>query len=320
MKNGPRDKTSDADFMRLFNELGASRTAKRLGIGERPVYQRRARLEARYGRQIKSPDATRRATRHAEPHPGRINIEVRNGIVLIASDGHYWPGPATTAHRSFVKFCKDWKPSVVIMNGDAFDGATISRHPPIGWEENPTVEQEIEAVKERLGEIEAATFKTRKVWPLGNHDARFETRLATVAPEYARLNGFHLRDHFPHWEPCWSVWLNDDVVVKHRLRSGVHATHNNTVNSGKTMVTGHLHSLKVTPFSDYADRPRWGIDCGCLADPNGRQFLDYSEDAPRNHRAGFVFLKFKDGKLLWPEVVHVFDKDHVEFRGELLKV
>ena len=110
------------------------------------------------------------------------------------------------------------------------------------------------------------------VWTLGNHDGRFETRLATVAREYAELHGVSLKDHFPAWGACWAAWINNDVVVKHRYKGGVHATHNNTMWAGKTIVTGHLHSAKVTPFDDY-DGTRYGVDCGCLADPYGDQFL-----------------------------------------------
>jgi hypothetical protein len=211
----------------------------------------------------------------------------------------------------------------VIMNGDVFDGASISRHPPIGWETRPTVAQEIEACRDRLHEIEQAVPRSCALsWPLGNHDSRFETRIATVAPELAMVKGVHLKDHFgTRWEPCWSTWLNGgDVVVKHRFKNGIHATHNATMWAGRTIVTGHLHSLKVTPFSDYSDRPRWGVDCGTLSDPNGPQFVHYSEDNPKNHRSGFIVLTFKGGSLLWPEIVHVFRDDCVEWRGDLVYV
>jgi hypothetical protein len=276
-------------------------------------------LETKIGRQIRAP---LRTTRLGSDHPGRICFDVKDGIVLVGGDGHYWNGPASTAHRAFVKFCKKFRRDLkaVVMNGDAFDGATISRHPPIGWENRPSVVDELEAVKERLGEIVAAAPTARKIWPLGNHDARFETRLAMVAPEYARVYGFHLKDHVPDWESCWSCWINDDVVIKHRgPKGGVHATHNNTIAAGKTMVTNHLHSLKVTPYDDY-NGTRFGVDTGTLADPNGPQFLDYSEDNPKNHRSGFAVLTFRRGVLMWPEIVAVFDKDHVQFRGELIKV
>ncbi len=308
---------SDGDFINILRQYGAAETARRLGVNERNVYARRVSLEKKYGHQIKGPAYNNSNTRFAEEKPGRINLEVKNGTVLVGGDGHYWPGKASTAHRAFVKFCKDLKPAAVIMNGDAFDGAGISRHPPIGWENHPTVVEELEAVQTRLSEIEQA-FKTRRIWTLGNHDARFETRLATVAREYACVHGFHLKDHFPQWEACWSVWINGHTVVKHRYGGGAHAPHNNTQKSGLTMVTNHLHAAKVTPYSDYTGT-RYGVDTGCLADPDGAQFLDYSEDNPRNHRSGFAVLTFRDGKLMLPELALVWDRDTVEFRGELIR-
>jgi hypothetical protein len=155
---------------------------------------------------------------------------------------------------------------------------------------------------------------------LGNHDARYESRLAAVAPEYREVKGVHLKDHFPEWLPCWRVDVNDDVVIKHRMRSGVHATYNNTVNAGKTVVTGHLHSLRVTPFTDYRDSARFGVDCGTLADTDGPQFNDYLEAGPVNWRSGFVVMTFREGRLMWPEVVARVDEEHVQFRGAVIPV
>jgi hypothetical protein len=132
------------------------------------------------------------------------------------------------------------------------------------------------------------------------------------------MKGIHLRDHFPNWEPGWSCWVND-VVVKHRFKGGIHATHNNAVTSGKHMVTGHLHSAKVTPWTDY-NGTRYGVDTGCLADPDHRAFVDYTEDNPKNWRSAFALLTFHKGRLLMPELVQVFDDKHVEFRGEVIKV
>ena len=239
--------------------------------------------------------------------------------MLIGSDSHYWPGIITTAHRAFVKFCRDIKPAIIIKNGDELDFPGISRHAAIGWEERPQVVDEIECAKERLAEIEDASKNSRLYWPLGNHDARFETRLASVAPEYAKVNGVHLKDHFPRWKPCWSVWLNDDTVVKHRFKGGIHATHNNTLWSGKNIITGHLHSLKVTPFNDY-NGIRWGVDSGTMAEPYGPQFENYTEESPLNWRSGFIVLTFHKGKLLWPEIVYVRGDGEIDFRGKVEKV
>lgn len=317
----PRAKLDDQSFIRMFEEHGANYIARNIGVTERNVYDRRSRLEGKIGRQIQAPNLHNRSntlTRSSIKHPGRIEITVKNGTVLVGSDCHYWPGEPSAAHRAFVKFCKQFKPEAVILNGDVIDAATVSRHPPIGWEKQPTVQEEIEVAQERLHEVEMAAGKARKLWPLGNHDGRFETRLATVAPEYARVHGVHLRDHFPLWEPCWSVFINDNVVVKHRFKGGIHATHNNTMWSGRTMITGHLHSAKVTPLTDY-NGTRYGVDTGCIADPSDRAFLDYTEDNPKNWRAAFCLLTFRDGRLMMPELVLVIDQDRVEFRGEAIK-
>lgn len=306
---------SDDEFIALFETLGPIGAARELKVVDRAIFSRRRNIETRLGRTLQTP--TQRESSPA--HSARLDAHVWDGTVIVGSDAHYWPGRVTTAHRAFVKFCKDLQPNLIVMNGDVFDGASVSRHSPIGWETRPTVIEEIDACKERLGEIEAACTAAQKVWTLGNHDSRFETRLATVAPEYAKVAGVHLKDHFPLWQPSWSIWVNKEVVIKHRYKGGVHATHNNTLNAGKTMVTGHLHSLKVTPYADYNGN-RFGVDTGTLAEPYGPQFLDYCEDGPLNWRSGFVVLTFVAGRLMWPEVVHVIEDGKVEFRGTVIGV
>lgn len=312
---------SDKDFIAAFREFGPLELARRLKQHKRSVYQRRRNIEARHKISLLGPyhPAQSLAVRPAE-HPHRISLNIKDGEVLIASDAHYWPGDPSLMHKAFVKFCKERKPKAVIMNGDVIDAATISRHPPIGWETRPSVRDEIETAQERLHEIEAVVKRsTPLIWTLGNHDGRFETRLATVAPEFARVHGVHLQDHFPAWKPCWSVWINDSVVIKHRLKGGDHAPFNNAVRSGKSMVTGHLHSAKVIPYTDY-NGDRYGVDTGCLADPSHKAFVDYTEDAPLNWRSAFCLLTFEGGKLLYPELVIKFDASHFQFRGKLFRI
>ncbi len=248
----------------------------------------------------------------------RFSTNIENGIVLVGSDAHYWPGHITTAHRAFVKFCKELQPVLTVMNGDIFDGATVSRHARIGWENRPTVKQELETVQERLAEIQDASGSALRAFPLGNHDARFESRVANELPEFQGVSGFHLKDHLPEWTPCWGVWINNNCVIKHRWKGGIHATYNNTLQSGVTLVTGHLHSLKVYPYTDYLGT-RYGVDTGTLAEPYGPQFKDYTEDNPRSWRSGFAVLTFHKGKLLWPEVVSVVGGS-VDFRGKMVEV
>ena len=320
-------KSTESDFIHLVTTYGITEAAKRIGVSKRQAISRRNRLERKIGRPIDRADKTPQLVRRmvaAVPTPGahRYMLECWDGLVFVGSDAHYWPNIVTTAHRAFVYMIGKLKPRAVIMNGDVFDGAGISRHASIGWEQKPSVVQEIEACTERLGEIEKAAKNAKLIWTLGNHDARFETRLATVAPEYARVHGVHLKDHFPRWHNAWTCRINGNVEVKHRWKGGEHATSNNTKMAGLSMITGHLHSLKVTPWTDY-NGTRFGVDTGTLAGPSEYpQFVNYTEAGPTNWRSGFIVLTFKDGRLLWPEPVHVLDEERgaVEFRGEVYAV
>lgn len=317
----PKAKVPSNGFMEEFAKIGARAMADKYGVLERTIYRRRRELEKSRGEIVSAP--TRGGhVQELDRHPAAVNLSIRDGIVLVGSDAHFWPGIHSTAFRAFVKFCQDMQPVAVIMNGDAYDGARVSRWPDGSWQDasaKPSVVQELTATQDALSEIEKATPKARHIFPLGNHDARFEMRLLQQAPEYADVHGVKLKDHLPDWEPCWATFINKDVVVKHRLKGGIHATHNNTVNSGRTVITGHLHSLKVTPFSDY-NGTRWGVDSGTLADPYGPQFANYTELGPLNWRSGFVVLTFHKGQLLWPETVFVRGPNEYEFRGKVYTV
>ena len=248
-----------------------------------------------------------------------IHVKVKNGVVLVASDAHYWER-VTCAHRAFVHCCDDLKPKIVILNGDVFDGPTVSRFSRLGWiEKPPTVAQELEYCKKRLSEIIEASPGAKHLWLLGNHDLRFESALAAAAPQYEGVKGMTLKDHFPDWTPAWAAQINKNTIVKHRWKSGLHAAHNNTKNSGLHMVTSHLHSASVQPWTDLTGT-RYGVDTGMLADIGDGNSVHYTENNPVNWRSGFAVLTYHKKQLLMPELVQKWDEAHVQFRGELIEV
>ena len=319
-------KVSRAEFIEAWSRYGsASKVAQFFKIDERAVHRRRRRIEAKFNQPLVSHHENSKAYAHVQPIQtsiNRIELGVLDQTIIVFSDAHFWPGEYTTAYKGLLWAIKELKPHAVISNGDAFDGATISRHPPLGWAHTPSVIEELKAVQTRLGEIEetakAARHNCKTLFVWGNHDTRFANKLVSQAPQYREVHGFKLQDHLPAWEFGWSVWPTPQCVIKHRYKNGVHATHNNTVNAGVSIVTGHLHSLKVMPFADFNGN-RYGVDTGTLAEPYGAQF-DYGEGNPLNHRSGFAVLTFRDGKLLWPELVHKWADGQVEFRGQIINV
>lgn len=318
-------RTTTDDFIRVWHDTGGRPTevTKLLGYASiQSCSKRRREVEMERGITLaaSSVHSSRNAAVRRTHGERRIEIDLPDGVIVIGSDAHVWPGPLTTAQRGFLHILHKLKPDLTILNGDVFDGAKISRHPAGIWDQQsrPNVKAELEACQAFVGSVEQASPGSQRIWTWGNHDARIEYTLAALVPEYEGVPGFALKDHFPSWQFCMAVFVNDDLVIKHRLANGIHAVYNNAVKSGRSMVTGHLHSLKVTPWTDY-NGTRYGVDSGTLADPTSQQF-DYSEEAPASHRAGFVVLTIRDGKMLMPELCQVWDENSVEFRGSVISV
>lgn len=329
-------KVSDEQFIATWHELQSPlAVSKYLNLDVRNVYRRRNALMAK-GFNLETTNLTGKTIKIEQEalkqkveerlrqvrHSVRRGTTLEKGKIVVFSDAHFYPDQETTAYRALLEYIKEYKPEIIIANGDVFDGASISRHPRIGWDTKPSVKEELEAVKEYMGGIESASrFKSNLIWTLGNHDARFETFLAANAPQYEGVQGFTLKDHFPLWQPCWSYWINDHTVIKHRWKGGFNAGRANSLNAGTNIVTGHTHVLAVQPVTDY-NGTRYGVQTGTLADPNGDQFSDYTEDNPKDWRSGFAVLTFDRGQLLMPELVQVWDeeKGEVQFRGKIFNV
>jgi UDP-2,3-diacylglucosamine pyrophosphatase LpxH len=282
---------------------------------ERSVYDRRARGFPHL-----------LAPRNAgKEYPGRVRLDVQNGEVLVGSDFHLWPGEPSTCLRAFKKIIRDMQPVAIILNGDVLDFPRISRHPQ-NWESAPDPKEEIECAQDHLNDMEQAAKRgTKKIWPIGNHDIRFESMFANSTPQMRGVKGVHLADHFPNWQKAMSCLVNDGVqggttMIKHRPKgSGVGATRATVLNGGISTVNGHLHRQNVQAISDYNEYDRYGVDTGCVADKEHRAFT-YTEDAPLDWRSGFALLTYRNGRLMYPELFTKWDDKHVQFRGALIRV
>ncbi len=263
-----------------------------------------------------------------ERHKARVRLPIQDGCVFVISDQHYFPGLAPSrSHRASILLARKLKPYAIISNGDAIDGACISRWPVSSFTEmqgRPTVSAELGETAKRLAEYEKLSFVRWLVWNLGNHDARFETRLAEKAPEYAGVNGFTLKEHFLGWLPAWRTdfYASSEapapaVVVKHRFKGGMHAGQNNVLWTGTSVVTGHDHMLKAYAITNVHGL-QWGVHAGTMAPIDSPQFTHYTEDNVVNWQEGFAILHFRSGWFLGPELVHVHPDGRVPFRGELL--
>jgi len=326
---------TDDEFIAAWRRLqSATKVGALFGIDVRSIHQRRRNLEEKLGISLPSKAAkpiggpkneqggrlSELADFRARHYEADIELEVTDGIVLVGSDAHYWPLIVSVAHQAFCELARRLKPKLVILNGDILDGARITRHARIMWEQQPKLRDELSALQDRCAEIERAAGKAQLVRTIGNHDARFETYLSGSAPELEETTGSTLLDYLPRWRAGWAVHLNRGTpgwtAIRHRpVSGGIHSAYNSTLRSGVHYVHGHLHKLQITPWGDYRGR-RYGIDTGTLAEVDGPQF-SYAERAPMNWAAGFAVLSFEAGVLLEPELC-VVQGARAVFRGARL--
>jgi hypothetical protein len=329
----PAPSCTDEEFIEAWDKLkSAVAVSKALHISTRSVMARRRRLETVYGIALNSATFKNKnspSDKHAERMSQLAEIRqskyhkdmhktLTDGVILVASDCHYWPGVVTIAHQAFCAMAKKLKPKMVILNGDILDGARISRHARIMWEKQPDLKDEIHAVQDRCAEIERAAAGAAFVRTIGNHDARFENYLSSRVGEFEEMTGMTLLDYLPRWQAGWALHLNANTdgwaTVRHRpVSGGIHSAYNSTLRAGVHYVHGHLHKLQITPWADYRGR-RYGVDTGTMADPYGPQF-NYTEAGPVNWASGFAVLTFHEGRLLEPELC-VVQNGQAWFRGE----
>ena len=294
---------TDEQFIELFKEIGSpQKISERLGVTVRNVYDRRNRLEKKYGIDLLSFNAKQFSMTNVV-HEQKAYVELADGIIVVFSDAHYWPGPATVAHKALLEVLKNLPVDIVVANGDVFDGARVSRHDAIYRHETPSPKEEVEACQLRMGEIEDAAKNAKKIWTYGNHDTRLWRYIRTNAPEVSGMPNTDLYDFFPGWHTCYAIDVNGTTVIKHRWHNGIHATYNNALKGGVNMVTGHLHRLQVTAWGNYLGR-HYGVDTGTLAEIDGPQFM-YLEHNPVPWASGFAVLTFRNGVLLPPELCEV---------------
>ena len=205
---------------------------------------------------------------------------------------------------ALVTLCKELKPKAVLCGGDALDGTQISRFDPTrGWHQPPSLREQLDCMVESMAEIKAAAGKGAiTAMTLGNHDCRLSRYLAVNAPAVEELPGTRLEDYIPEWPLSWTIRLEGkiDTVIRHRNQAGM--LHLQAQKAGCHYIHGHLHRLNVHTVAQY-NRFIHSVDCGSFSDPSSDAF-DYTEDGPP-HVQGFVVCTFKDGELLWPEVVNV---------------
>ncbi len=249
------------------------------------------------------------------------NFNLKDGIVIDFSDSHILPKQdLSLAAKALLLVLKDLKPNIVVNGGDTIDFASISRHEKLGWNEQFTIKEELEAAADFLKMVQKATPGSKFIHIAGNHDDRFNKILANKMPQFKGVKGFNLIDHIPSgWEYLMAMTINNNTMFLHAINGGVHAGYNNVMKAGMSVITGHTHQLEVKPYTDYKGT-RYGVQTGTLATIQNNPLFAYTMGSPLNWMAGFVVLTYVNSILQFPEVCSINSEGQAFFRGKILNL
>lgn len=229
-----------------------------------------------------------------------IEAKLENGIIVIASDIHI-PFQDDGAVRSFIKYCKERQPEVVVLNGDVLDMFMLSRFTK-GEGRNPL--EEMTMCQGFLDSLRKAVPDADIYYVIGNHENRLEKYVLTKAPELASL----IEDVFTiiktsdyRVRGCASVTFNDNFVCKHGTllgnKSGLSAI-KEMENAYMSGATGHTHRLCKYIARKSGRKFVW-LETGCLCSLNPEYMIN------PNWQAGFAQLEFRNGKLYNSKVIEI---------------
>lgn len=243
--------------------------------------------------------------------------------LVVISDCHWWSRhrvEPSQAYRFLLHVLRQLEGQRIlfVINGDAFDGASISRFPKNGWEQRPTVREEIDACIEYTDEIDEYLNKcdvVDRLWVWGNHDLRFDKLLANKTPEIDGMKYTSLADYFAQYQFMQSCLINDNVYLVHAFKGGKHAPYNDALHAGVNIITGHSHANHQRPITNIKGM-HFGVKCGSLANVNSDPQFAYHAGGVGDQQSGFV-TGVIDGDTFACENVIVRPNGKIYWRGNL---
>ena len=200
------------------------------------------------------------------------------GRWFVSGDWHV-PFHDAKAMESAFRFAVDNKCDHILINGDALDCYQQS-----AWIKDPTqrhVDQEIEMLGGIIRGIEKH-FKGRKVYKIGNHEARVENYLFQNAPRMIGMSKWNLCEVLRKelgLDDSWSFIASKQLYTLGKLH-GYHGHElprglTNPVSVGRGLwlrtkqsgFTNHWHSVSTHVETDGAKKKAWTcFSLGCLCD------------------------------------------------------
>lgn len=166
----------------------------------------------------------------------------------------------------YLEFCKEqydlYDCDTVIHVGDLIDSHATSRHPciPDAYSPGDELSYSIKKLKKWY-----SAFPEMNVC-IGNHDQRINK----IASD-SHISSKWLRDYnevlkVPNWNFKEYFEIDDTLFTHGTGTSGICAAYNRSLNIGKNVVIGHLHSEANILYHKLSDKTVFGMIVGCGVD------------------------------------------------------
>jgi predicted phosphodiesterase len=209
-------------------------------------------------------------------------------------------------------FIKDYKPHMLVMNGDMLDLCTISKFVRAKSVGQPhTVAEEVRiGIDEVIRPLCQAAPKARKIWVEGNHEFRLVRYIATFAKALEGLidtgDVFGCKelgiDYIPSKGGNGIFQLTDHLAIMHGDRAGINPAKAQYEQWGASLIMGHTHKESTWRKKHGCGRDDIALSGGCLClDPDWRDTDNYTR--------GFIAGTYE-------EVSGEFAINHVRIAGE----
>lgn len=249
--------------------------------------------ERRSGKRITNAIFERDLSAVLEAHKPREESEREKWPrIAIISDIH-WPFSNAKVLEAFHAYCKQHKPEIVIINGDAWDMYAHSKYPRSYNTYSPRDEQELsrKANEAFWKRIQTDCPGVRCIQMLGNHDVRPLKRVLESYPAAEDWVEEMLRRLFTYegvetiFDPRQELMLPGNIMVHHGYRSklGDHSSY-----TLYNCIVGHTH-LGGVVFRQMRGQVRWECNSGVAGDPESKA-LSYSPQKITHWTPGFAWV------------------------------
>ena len=241
--------------------------------------------------------------------------------VLLFSDTQI-PNQDKKLFKGMFKFIKDFKPDLIVLNGDILDVTTLSKY-DLPADFPYTFADEIKEANRFLDELQANARKANPavsfVFRGGNHEQRVSDYLNRNAP---RLVGVKNKNNeelvslenlldLKGRDIAWIPYKGDkqevaDVLLHHGNRVSKHAgaTAMAYLNDlGRSSITGHTHRAGLV-FKTLFDRVIWGMELGSTCVRKHKS--EYTKDPNWQNAFGVIIVDHKS-HVAYPTLIPVLD-------------